>query len=225
METYPITEAAAAFQYMAGARHIGKIVVSVAAMVRSASTAAQTSTSTTGSGRDLSHGILPAEGVDALERALAFARPHVIVTTRQLSTFTQTSSGSNAASAPAPKARKMHPRPALLTPYKAPETPEEQSVELVWRDLLGIEKIGVNDSFFELGGDSLLGVQLISVMKAKHAEYADNIRPADLYEGPTIKELARKLVMGAEPAATTTAPTSTEGRRERRRPRKDSTDV
>ena len=106
----------------------------------------------------------------------------------------------------------MHPRPALPTPYKAPETPTEESVEALWRELLGIEKIGVNDSFFELGGDSLLGVQLISAMKARHAEQADNIRPADLYEGPTIRELARKLAGDATAAEPAAKPT-----RERRR--------
>lgn len=201
IETYAIENAAAAFQYMAAARHIGKVVVSVAAMVRQAAGPRAAATNAAPGHRDLSHGILPAEGVDALERAMIFGRPHLIVTTRPMSAFVSNAAAS-AGAAPAtaaPRARTMHPRPALPTPYKAPETPEEQSVELLWRELLGIEKIGVNDSFFELGGDSLLGVQLISVMKSKHAQYADNIRPADLYEGPTIRELARKLV-GADAA-------------------------
>ena len=196
IETYPIEQASAAFGYMAAALHIGKVVVSVAAMVRASSTAAQAgrTAAAPASGRDLSHGILPAEGIDALERAMAFGRVQLIVTTRPIGAFTGGSQGgSTPAAAPAPRARKMHPRPALPTPYKAPETAEEQSVELIWRELLGIEKIGINDNFFELGGDSLLGVQLISLMKSKHPQHADNIRPADLYEGPTVRELARKL--------------------------------
>jgi hypothetical protein len=68
----------------------------------------------------------------------------------------------------------------------------------IWAAVLKTDRVGINDNFFELGGDSLLGVQLISVIKASQAQYAGNIRPADLYEGPTIRELARKLAGLAE---------------------------
>ncbi len=202
IETYPIAEASTAFRHMAAARHIGKVVVSVMDMVRSTSTRAHRSTapSAAARGRDLSHGILPAEGIDALERALGSAWPQVVVTTRPLHAFLSDSPAASPSArvAPAGQARKFHPRPALPTPYKAPETEEERVFEQLWRELLGLEKIGVNDNFFELGGDSLLGVQLISVIKANHVQYAGNIRPADLYEGPTIRELARKLAGLAE---------------------------
>ena len=206
IETYPIADASAAFRHMAAARHIGKVVVSVMEMVRSTSVRPARSMSTAPApaavarGRDLSHGILPAEGIDALERALGFGRPQVVVTTRPLQAFLAEVPAEAPAArvAPAGHTRKLHPRPALPTPYKAPETAEERVFEQLWSELLGIENIGVNDNFFELGGDSLLGVQLISVIKANHAQHAGNIRPADLYEGPTIRELARRLAGLAE---------------------------
>jgi NADPH:quinone reductase-like Zn-dependent oxidoreductase len=200
IDRHPIAEAAAAFGHMAAARHIGKVVVSVAEMARNVNAGpAAARTAVSASGRDLSHGILPAEGVDALERALAAAAPHLIVTTRRVQAFMGASAPGSAA--PVAKARKLHPRPALPTRYTAPETPEEKAIELLWRELLGIDSIGVNDNFFELGGDSLLGVQLISTIKARHAAQAGNIRPADLYDSPTIKELARKLAGTTEDAA------------------------
>ena len=47
----------------------------------------------------------------------------------------------------------------------APKTPLEQKIAGVWQRLLGIEPIGINDDFFELGGDSLNVVQLNNELK------------------------------------------------------------
>ena len=63
-------------------------------------------------------------------------------------------------------------RPALPEPqpeeavaseaYIAPRTPTEQRIADIWARVLGVERIGINDSFFDLGGHSLLAMQLIS---------------------------------------------------------------
>jgi len=51
-------------------------------------------------------------------------------------------------------------RPELETEYKAPRTEMEMQIAAVWRDVLGLEQVGVDDNFFELGGDSLMALEM-----------------------------------------------------------------
>lgn len=53
------------------------------------------------------------------------------------------------------------------TAHAAPETALEKTLCDIWSDVLGVEKVGVDDHFFELGGHSLKGMVLISKMQAK----------------------------------------------------------
>ena len=48
------------------------------------------------------------------------------------------------------------------TPYLAPRTPFEQTVTDIVSEVLNLEKVGVNDNFFDMGGNSLLATQLIA---------------------------------------------------------------
>jgi acyl transferase domain-containing protein/acyl carrier protein len=61
----------------------------------------------------------------------------------------------------------LHARPDLATAYVAPESPIERTLATMWRHALGIDRVGVHDTFFELGGDSVLASQL--VMRANKA--------------------------------------------------------
>lgn len=80
-----------------------------------------------------------------------------------------------------------HPRPNLQTEYQAPTDDLERSIAAIWQELLGVDRVGVNDSFFELGGDSLLGVQVIARIKK---QLAVAVSAVGLYEGPTVALLA-----------------------------------
>jgi acyl carrier protein len=53
-------------------------------------------------------------------------------------------------------------RPALSTPFIAPRSALEHELTAIWAELLGVDQIGVNDNFFDLGGHSLTAMQLIS---------------------------------------------------------------
>ncbi|EAZ91849.1 non-ribosomal peptide synthetase [Crocosphaera chwakensis] len=70
--------------------------------------------------------------------------------------------------------------------FVAPSTDREQILAQVWSEVLRIEKISINSNFFELGGDSILTIQIVA--RAKQAGL--RISPKQLFEHQTIAELA-----------------------------------
>lgn len=55
-----------------------------------------------------------------------------------------------------------HGRPDLETPFVGPRTPLEEALTGIWTQVLGIDQLGINDDFLDLGGDSLLASQVIA---------------------------------------------------------------
>lgn len=87
--------------------------------------------------------------------------------------------------------RSLHPRPALVTPYVAPRSGIEQELADIWRLLLGIEAVGVDDDFFHLGGHSLLGTQLVAKLRTA---FDIDFPLRNLFEGPTVAGMAQRVV-------------------------------
>ncbi|NEQ47691.1 MAG: acyltransferase domain-containing protein [Leptolyngbya sp. SIOISBB] len=81
-----------------------------------------------------------------------------------------------------------HPRPSLATPYAPPRSSVEQTVAAIWQDLLGVESIGIHDSFFDLGGHSLLAIQAIARLREAFPVTLEmrNL----LFEAPTVAGIA-----------------------------------
>ena len=78
-------------------------------------------------------------------------------------------------------------RPALAEAFTAPRTPAEKNLASIWTKLLGINRIGVNDNYFELGGDSLLATQLASQVRSM---FEVEVPLVELFRHPTLAELA-----------------------------------
>jgi amino acid adenylation domain-containing protein len=78
-------------------------------------------------------------------------------------------------------------RPELETAFVAPETPTEQRLAGIWTGLLGINRVGLYDNYFELGGDSLLATQLASQIRKV---FEVELPLADLFQHPTLAELS-----------------------------------
>ncbi len=76
--------------------------------------------------------------------------------------------------------------------FVAPRTPEEIGIANIWKSLLGIDKVGIRDNFFVLGGHSMLAVRLVSEIKKA---YDKKIPLSFLYQGATVEALAA-LVSG-----------------------------
>ncbi|WP_234314334.1 non-ribosomal peptide synthetase [Streptomyces sp. NRRL S-575] len=71
--------------------------------------------------------------------------------------------------------------------YEAPATVTEEALAEMWQELLGVERVGVHDNFFEAGGDSLLAVRMASRINAL---FGTALSPRTLFDRPTIAETA-----------------------------------
>ena len=83
--------------------------------------------------------------------------------------------------------RSSYERPKLSTPYAEPTTEVENSICGLWQELLGVERVGIDDDFFELGGHSLLATQLIARLRT---ELGQGLTLDKIFESPTVRQLA-----------------------------------
>jgi acyl-coenzyme A synthetase/AMP-(fatty) acid ligase/acyl carrier protein len=91
--------------------------------------------------------------------------------------------------------RKALPKPDSLRPelevsFIAPQTEIEKRVAAMWQEVLQIARIGINDNFFDLGGHSLLMLQINGKIRAA---FSIDIPLTDMFQYPTIRSLARRL--------------------------------
>ncbi len=84
---------------------------------------------------------------------------------------------------PATKEGSQTEESDLSSEYEAPQTAFQKSLAEIWQKGLGIDRVGINDNFFQLGGHSLLLTQLASRMKK---ELNVNPKVSLLFESPTI---------------------------------------
>jgi acyl transferase domain-containing protein/thioesterase domain-containing protein len=138
-------------------------------------------------------GLTPAEGSNALERLLrADPPPAVLVSTLDVRELV--SEAQREAEGPRRTGLATRfARPELDTEYAAPGDEIERSLVGFWQELLGVERVGVDDSFFDLGGHSLIAVRLFAkIKKTFEVDYPISV----LFEAPTIRACAA-LVRGA----------------------------
>jgi thioesterase domain-containing protein/acyl carrier protein len=142
-------------------------------------------------GSAMREGILPSEGVDAFDRIVASGLADQVVASSvdverwMAKVDAEASAGEDddAAGSGGPQ----YERPNISSDYVPPATPIERELATVWREVLGVERVGRDDDFFELGGQSLIAVRLFTKMKKR---YAIDLPLSTLFEAPTIAECA-----------------------------------
>ncbi|MBD1559382.1 amino acid adenylation domain-containing protein, partial [Vibrio sp. S9_S30] len=84
--------------------------------------------------------------------------------------------------------RNALPEPEFIDKnnYVAPDSDVELALCRIWKQVLGIESIGVNDNFFRIGGDSIIAIQLVSRIRKAGFQ----IQVKDMFDAPTVKQLA-----------------------------------
>ncbi|WP_458462472.1 amino acid adenylation domain-containing protein [Paenibacillus sp.] len=139
------------------------------------------------------------EGFELLERLLSGTETgHLIVSTAELGLRRErwvTGLRRTEEQVAVRRQTRKSPRPDLSVPYREPEDELQQKLVAQWEDFFGIEPIGIDDDFFELGGDSLKGATLIAGMQK---EQGISLPLSELFHHSSIRELAEVWMGGAE---------------------------
>ncbi len=148
----------------------------------------------------LASGISPSEGGEAFARILASRLPQVVVSPRLDQLHTGMQPSTSAGGGPPERidhetGRPRHARPDLATAYREPATEVERQVAGVWEALLGIAGLGLDDHFFDLGGDSLLATQIIARLRTA---FDVQLSLREVLERPTIAQLAALIEPDAD---------------------------
>jgi amino acid adenylation domain-containing protein len=81
-------------------------------------------------------------------------------------------------------------RPDLARSYVAPQSPVEEALAAIWRAVLGVDRVGLDDDFFDLGGHSMLAVRMLTKV---HDELGLELSLGAVFEHSTIRELAGSM--------------------------------
>lgn len=149
-------------------------------------------------------GISPNEGMEILKRVIPQHNTHQIIVSvsdfqSRIRTMDDFSLSAHTGLYDSVVEQTAIPRPSITTVYKAPTNELERRLVQIWQQLLGIEKIGIDDNYVELGGDSLLAQRLVDSIKA---ELSVNLSVISLYEALTVRMLAKLLTASNDPEST-----------------------
>jgi acyl transferase domain-containing protein/acyl carrier protein/predicted O-methyltransferase YrrM len=134
-------------------------------------------------------GIYPGEGIDVFRRVLGSTYCHLLVSTSDYlkANVFDFSHVYLQQRKTAELSRITHDRPNLIIPFIHPSNQTECDLAAIWQELLGMAPIGVDDNFFDLGGDSLIGTQLIGRLKMTFGV----ILPINtIYQHPTVRSMS-----------------------------------
>jgi acyl carrier protein len=155
--------------------------------------------------------ISPEEGVEVFRRVLGSSgMPQLVVSTRDVEALL---ARGMVHTAPAKveeiedtrmrPARAVRARPEMATSYVAPETPLQEALVGIVTEALGLESVGIQDNFFDLGGDSVVAIQIVSRIKK---QLQKELAVVQLFEAPTIQALS--ALLGDQPASTAAVATA-----------------
>jgi acyl transferase domain-containing protein len=86
----------------------------------------------------------------------------------------------------------LHRRPALRNDYVAPRNEVEATLADIWQEVLGIEQVGIYDNFFQLGGHSLLGTQVISRVRKT---FMIDMPVRTIFDAHNVADLAEAIIL------------------------------
>ena len=131
-------------------------------------------------------GIRPEEGAEAFARAVATGQSQIIVSSLDLPALVRQTAEAEAAKVEG----QSFDRPELDTAYVEPRNDIERTLVGFWQELLGVGKVGVEDSFFDLGGHSLIAVRLFAMVKKT---FRVDFPISVLFEAPSIAACAKLI--------------------------------
>ncbi len=133
------------------------------------------------------YGITPAEGVEIFARILSGAQPQVIVSTQDFQTLIEQQRANMKART---ETEETAERPAAVAGFST-SAEVETAIAAVWRELFGIENISPGDNFFDLGGNSLLALQLVARLRQT---FQVELPLRVVFESQTLTALAARIL-------------------------------
>ena len=130
----------------------------------------------------------PAEGIDVVERALAWGEPQVLVSTVDFLSLLGRAIDHLESQPPSATGGENHLNsPDLINTAGTLET---QAVIGIWKELLGTERIDASDNFFELGGHSLVGTMVLARIRE---QFGTELSIRAIFEAPTPQALGERI--------------------------------
>ena len=74
--------------------------------------------------------------------------------------------------------------------YVPPRNDAEEAIASIWANLLGVDQVGAEDDFFSLGGDSILGIQIVSQVETA---FGVRLSARAVFDAATVSRLAKSL--------------------------------
>lgn len=87
-------------------------------------------------------------------------------------------------------AQNKYRRPDLSAPYAAPVTERQKIICAIWQALFEIDRVGVHDNFFDLGGDSIMALKLLSALET---EFRVALPLSEVFNSPTVADQANAV--------------------------------
>ncbi|TMP36449.1 type I polyketide synthase [Pseudoalteromonas rubra] len=132
-------------------------------------------------------GLTPDTACQLFDKAIGVAQPQVYCASTEWTQLVSATRATEQAILTRLNKPKGHARPELAVEFEAPESELEHKLAALWAEYLGFDEIGIFDSLLELGGDSLVAIQMLA--KAKQM-FSVELEPAAFFDDPTIDNLA-----------------------------------
>jgi acyl transferase domain-containing protein/acyl carrier protein len=136
---------------------------------------------------NIGQGIRPEDGAEALRRAMNTGLSQIVVSSLDLDAMIAQAEVSEVADS---GESQSFERPDLDGDFLAPRNAIEEALAKQWEKLLGVSPVGVEDSFFDLGGHSLIAVRLFATIKK---EFGVEFPISVLFDAPTIATIAARI--------------------------------
>ncbi|HEX4164567.1 MAG TPA: SDR family NAD(P)-dependent oxidoreductase [Bryobacteraceae bacterium] len=140
----------------------------------------------------LKHAIRPEEAEEVFDRLLEFPVSQIVVSTRDLASLQKMEADLEASVRTVVQAehREQGSHGGQNGELSAAEDEVEAFIAGLWQELLGVDSVGINDNFFQLGGHSLMGTQVLSRVRER---YRVSLPLRIVFEAATPAELAQRI--------------------------------
>lgn len=149
----------------------------------------------------LTDGILPDEGAEVFSRVMANGiHSQIIASSLDLRLLLETFNARPETIRGGSSGPKFSRPENMQSDYAAPRNEIEKKIAAIWQEILGIETVGIHDDFFELGGESLMGVRLFTQIRKA---FGVNLPLDSLFQAPTVAQISE--IIGEETGEITPA--------------------